>query len=108
MKRVTLFLVLLFTISVVASKSYAAQRNGYQLAITTTSLSGGTVGVSYSGRLTATGGTTPYKYTASGLPAGLSISSSTGAIAGVPTGSGTVSVTFTVTDSTRYTPESAK
>ncbi len=107
MKRVTLLLVLLFTISVVASKSYGQRRYSHQLAITTTSLSGGTVGVSYSSRIAATGGTSPYKYSAAGLPGGLSINSSTGAIAGMPTTASSVPVTFTVTDSTRNTPESA-
>jgi O-glycosyl hydrolase len=39
-------------------------------------------------------------YTAAGLPAGLSISSSTGLISGTPTTAGTSSVTVTVTDTT--------
>ncbi len=39
-------------------------------------------------------------YTASGLPAGLSINSSTGLISGTPTTAGTSTVTATVTDST--------
>ncbi|WP_030314825.1 M4 family metallopeptidase [Streptomyces sp. NRRL B-3229] len=42
-------------------------------------------------------------YAASGLPAGLSISSSTGAITGTPTTAGTYSTTVTVTDSTGAT-----
>ena len=107
MKRVALLVVLLFAISVVASKSSGAQRYGHRLAITTTSLPGGKVGVSYSGQITATGGTAPYKYSASGLPGGLSISSSTGAITGTPTVAGVVTVGIKVIDSTKYSPESA-
>ncbi|MCX3058273.1 Ig domain-containing protein [Streptomyces beihaiensis] len=42
-------------------------------------------------------------YAASGLPAGLSINSSTGLISGTPTASGTSSVTVTVTDGTGAT-----
>lgn len=46
----------------------------------------------------ATGGTTPYTWTATGLPAGLSINVNTGAITGTPTTVGTSTVTLTVTD----------
>ncbi len=47
---------------------------------------------------TATGGTAPYTFTASGLPAGLSLSSG-GTISGTPTTAGTYTVTVTATDS---------
>ncbi|MCE6998914.1 S8 family peptidase [Saccharothrix sp. S26] len=53
-------------------------------------------------QLTATGGTAPYRFSATGLPPGLSISSS-GLISGTPTTVGTYSVTATVTDSTSRT-----
>jgi len=75
------------------------------LAVTTSSLPNGTVGVAYSQTLAATGGTAPYTWTiASGtLPAGLSLSSS-GVISGTPTiAGGPTSVTFRVTDSTSAT-----
>jgi hypothetical protein len=49
-------------------------------------------------QLAASGGAAPYTWTASGLPAGLSISS-TGAISGTPTARGTFTVTATARDS---------
>jgi hypothetical protein len=79
------------------------------LAITTTSLPGGTAGTAYSASITASGGLTPYTYSATGLPSGLSINSSTGAIAGTPAASsvGIASVVITVNDSTQPTAQSA-
>jgi hypothetical protein len=68
------------------------------LTITTTSLPSGQVGVAYSASITATGGTTPYTFTVTGLPPGLTANSS-GQIAGTPTTAGTYTVTATVTDS---------
>jgi hypothetical protein len=71
------------------------------LAITTTSLANGQVGVGYSQTLTATGGTTPYSWAISvgSLPAGLSLNTSTGVISGLPKAVGTSSFTVQVTDS---------
>ena len=64
-------------------------------SITTTSLPTGTVGTTYGATLHATGGTAPYTWTASTLPAGLHISS-TGKISGTPTSPGTKTVHLTV------------
>ena len=63
------------------------------------SLPSGQVAVAYaSTTMTATGGTTPYAWTATGLPTGLSISSA-GVITGTPTVSGNfASVVVTATD----------
>jgi hypothetical protein len=71
-----------------------------KLAITTTSLSGGTVGTAYSQTLNATGGTPPYNWTASGLPSWASVTSSNGtfAITGMPDAAATSHVILTVTD----------
>jgi subtilisin family serine protease len=68
--------------------------------ITTTSLPGGTVGVSYSQTLQASGGTPPYSWSleSGGLPAGLTLNASTGAITGTPTSGVTSSFTVKVTD----------
>jgi hypothetical protein len=80
-----------------------------KLVITTVSLPSGTAGVAYSASITASGGTTPYTYNATGLPNGLSINHTTGAITGTPAVSaeGTSPVTATVTDSTLPTAQSA-
>jgi hypothetical protein len=51
-----------------------------------------------SATLVGSGGTGPYSFTATGLPAGLTISTS-GAISGTPTVSGTFNYTVTITDS---------
>jgi hypothetical protein len=81
------------------------------LSITTTSLPQGTANQSYRETLTATGGTGTYTWRlASGspnLPTGLTLSPSTGEINGVPTGISNNNYTFTVTDQTPPTPQTA-
>jgi hypothetical protein len=59
----------------------------------------GTVGIAYNTVLTVTGGTSPYSFSGSGLPAGLTLSKTAGSITGTPSASGTFPVTVTVTDS---------
>lgn len=56
----------------------------------------GTVGVPFSFTIVASG--TPTSYGASGLPAGLTLNSSTGVITGLPTTAGTSTVTLTATN----------
>ncbi|MFD7324340.1 putative Ig domain-containing protein [Streptomyces sp. NPDC059875] len=51
-------------------------------------------------QLTATGGRPPLRYSASGLPWGLTLDAATGRISGKPWGSGTVQITVTATDAT--------
>ena len=48
---------------------------------------------------TAVGGAAPYQWTASGLPAGLTLDGSSGRLKGTPTSSGSFSTTVKVTDS---------
>jgi hypothetical protein len=68
------------------------------LAITTTSVPSGTVGVTYSTTtLSGTGGVTPYAWTETGSLGGLTLSSS-GQLSGTPTSAGTFPFTVTMTD----------
>jgi hypothetical protein len=69
------------------------------LSITTTSLPGGTLNSVYGPvSINATGGFAPYSFGATGLPAGMNLSSA-GSLTGTPTAAGSFSVTITVTDS---------
>ena len=68
------------------------------LAIGTTALPNGNVGIAYSATLAASGGTPPYSWSAPGLPAGLSINSATGVISGTPTQSSAYAFVVTVSD----------
>jgi len=84
----------------VATKSYTMTVYT-ALAITTSSLPSGSVKNTYSTTLTASGGTQAYKWSlVSGtLPAGLSLSATTGVISGTPTTAGTSNITVQVADS---------
>lgn len=69
-------------------------------AVTMTSIPAATAGTAYSATLTESGGTSPYTWsvTPTTLPAGLSLNGSTGVISGTPTGGGSGSFTFKITD----------
>ncbi|MCF6325344.1 MAG: putative Ig domain-containing protein [Gammaproteobacteria bacterium] len=71
------------------------------LEISPTTLANGQVGVSADYGISATGGTGTYTWSLSSgdLPAGLTLNSSTGAITGTPTASGTFGFTLMVADS---------
>jgi len=72
------------------------------LSITTTAFNPttATVGVAYGAQaaIATTGGQAPYSCSASGLPNGMGMNSSSCAIFGAPTASGTFNVSVTVTD----------
>ncbi len=78
------------------------------LVITTTSpLPAATAVTAYAETLAATGGTAPYSWTATGLPAGLTLDPATGALSGTPkTAAGAVTIDVTVTDATGATATS--
>lgn len=98
-----------YTVTVAATDSAGAQASGsFPVTIApgvltvTGSLDNGTVGVAYSGSVSATGGVPPYNFSFGGLPGGVTGNSS-GSISGTPTAPGTFTVTATVNDSNKGT-----
>lgn len=74
------------------------------LDATSVSNKSGTVGQTITSfSLAASGGTTPYSWSATGLPPGVTVSTA-GAVSGTPTTAGSYSVTATVTDGATPTP----
>ncbi len=88
-----------------AKLSVTINASGPALSITTNGSFPATVGTAFTLALAATGGTltagASYTWSASGLPAGLSVAGST--IGGTPTAAGNATVTLTVTDSQKNT-----
>jgi large repetitive protein len=78
------------------NRSYTVTINP-TLVITTTTLPGGQVSVAYDQTVSATGGTTPLTFTATGTPPGLTLSSA-GVLSGTPTTPGTYQFTVSATD----------
>jgi len=93
-------------VSVPAQTGDPTCTGGTQLTLANPGNRTGTVGVATSLALSASGGTPPYSFSATGLPPGLSVNSGTGVISGTPTTAGTYTVTATVRDSAP-TPASA-
>lgn len=83
-----------------ASKTFSIRIFPPGVAISTTSLPMGQTTEPYSAQLQVLGGTAPYTWSidAGTLPAGLTLSASTGVISGTPTTAGSSSVTFKVVD----------
>ncbi len=76
------------------------------LSISGTLPATGTVGMAYTGSLTVSGGTSPYTWTVTGLPTGVTAagtSTATVTTSGTPTAAGSFSVTATVTDANSKT-----
>lgn len=72
--------------------------------ISNTALPMVSIGVNYSAQINASGGTTPYSYVATGLPSGITINPSTGALSGFTNASsGDYTAYFTATDSSTPT-----
>jgi hypothetical protein len=86
------------SLGVKTSGTFSVTVNPPSLAVTTSSLPNGALTSAYSASLSATGGTPPYTWSASGLPAGITASSS-GSLSGTPTSPGPFTVTVTVKDS---------
>jgi hypothetical protein len=84
-----------------ASQSFTLTVNP-ALSITTTTLPAGTVNSAYSTNLTATGGTGTYLWSATTLPAWLTLSTS-GTLSGTPPSAGPINFTATVKDSVNNT-----
>jgi subtilase family serine protease len=84
------------------SNSGSGGGGGNTVTVTNPGSQTGTVGTAASLQIKASDSTSgqTLTYSASGLPAGLSISSSTGLISGTPTTAGSSSVTVTATDTT--------
>ncbi len=83
---------------ITVQKAYSITINPALSVVWAASLPNGNVGVAYSAPTgTASAGTTPYTWSATGLPLGLSVNA-TGGVVGTPTAPGTYPVTIRVTD----------
>jgi uncharacterized protein (TIGR03437 family) len=71
-----------------------------RVAITTSQVPSGAVGVSYSFALQESGGTAPFQWAVAqgNLPAGLTLNASTGTVSGTPTAAGTYPFSAKITD----------
>jgi secreted trypsin-like serine protease len=102
-----------YTITVSGTRDTVTRQTTYRLTVTsggstTLTLTNPNVQTSVKGRpvslqLKASGGTGGYRFTATGLPAGLTINQSTGLISGTPTTAANYHPTVRVTDSSNAT-----
>ena len=83
----------------VASRPVSITINAPTLSLTTArQLPDGTLNQAYVTNVAASGGQPPYRWSATGLPSGLTINSSTGQVAGTPAAAGNFGVAITVSD----------
>jgi Malectin domain/Putative Ig domain len=96
-------------VPVIAALEILPAGSSSSLQFSTSSLPAGQVGAAYSTMIQATGGTTPFHWSISSgaLPAGLTLSATTGTISGTPTTSGSFTFTAKVTDSTTPAAQTA-
>jgi uncharacterized protein (TIGR03437 family) len=95
---ITASVVLLAGLGVTALQSQTGYYTSPLVITTASTLPSGQVGAAYSQTLAATGGTPPYSWSISGLPAGLTLSPA-GVLSGTPTASGGFTLAVKVTDS---------
>ncbi|MCI8210507.1 hypothetical protein AUC61_13280 [Pseudomonas sp. S25] len=67
------------------------------------SLPAATVGVRYAQALSVSGGSSPYRFNATGLPSGLNIDASSGTISGIPSNAGSATFTVQIRDASSAT-----
>ncbi len=85
--------------SAVTSRPVSITINAPGLSFTTArQLPDGILNQAYTTTVAASGGQPPYRWSAAGLPSGLTINTATGQIAGTPTAAGNFGVAVTVTD----------
>jgi len=86
---------------VTATKQFSITISGGLTITTAPGLRNASIGLAYSATLSAAGGTPPYTWivNSGSLPTGLTLNSSTGAISGLPSSSGSFKFTVQVTDS---------
>ena len=86
--------------SSVTSRPVGITINAPGLSLTTPrQLPDGTLNQSYTASVAASGGQPPYRWSASGLPGGITINATTGQLSGTPTAAGNFGVAITVSDS---------
>jgi uncharacterized protein YhjY with autotransporter beta-barrel domain len=79
------------------SRNYTLTIAAVTVIVAPATLPGGTVGTPYSQTISASGGAAPYSFTATGLPAGLTLSTG-GVLSGTPTASGSFNLAVSVAD----------
>ncbi|MBC8982357.1 autotransporter domain-containing protein [Pseudomonas lurida] len=67
------------------------------------SLPAATIGARYSQALSVSGGNSPYRFSATGLPSGLNIDTSSGTISGTPSEAGSATIAVQITDASGAT-----